>query len=231
VADADQLAQVPPLTGTAQEQRLQFTAWALGRAPAVQPGHETEYSNGGYVAAAAMLERVAGRTAYETLMQQKLFQPLGMTPAFGTPGAGGSGEAWGHVRAGQSWSPLSPDAPGAALPEAANPAGGVKLSGQDLARFLQLHVRALRGDTGLLITPQSAQVLHAVVQDGYALGWADGSDGWGHPLSQYAGSDDASYYGLMALRRDAPVAAAVLVNAYGTAVAADVSAAVNGLLR
>lgn len=230
VTSADQLAQVPPLSGTPAQQRLEFTGWALSRVPAVTPLQQTEYSNGGYIAAGAMLER-AGGAAYETLMQHKLFQPLGMTAVFGAPGEGGASEAWGHVRDGAGrWTPLDPAMPGVALPAAANPAGGVKLSAQDLGRFLQLHVKARSGITGLLITPASAVTLHTAVQDGYGLGWSDGFDLQHRPLGYYAGSDDTSYYALMALRRDAQGAAAVMVNGYGDAVEAEASTAVLRLL-
>ena len=213
-ADAAQLAQVPELAGTALEQRLQFTTWALSRTPAVRPGQQTEYSNGSYVAAAAMLERVTG-VAYETLIQARLFQPLGIAARFGAAGAAGATEAWGHTTLdGRTWQALDPASAEASLPVAANPAGGVKLNGDELGRYLQLHLRALRGQTGLLLKPETATLLHTVVHDGLALGWIAGFDLQRRPLSWHNGSDDTSYYALMAIRLDADGASAVLVNAH-----------------
>lgn len=229
LAEAAQLAQVPPLAGSAREQRVQFLAWALGRVPAVRPRLQSEYSNGGYIAAAAMLERVADRD-YESLIQAKLFGPLGIAATFGAPGAGG-GEAWGHTTTdGRVWHAVDPASAEAALPAVANPAGGAKLSGTELGRYLQVHLRALRGASGLLLTPASAEVLHAVVQDGLALGWVAGFDAARRPLSWHNGSDDASYYALMAIRLDANGASAILINAHGSRIETDASRAVTGLL-
>ena len=228
--DAAQLAEVPELVGTALEQRVQFTAWALSRTPAVQPGRQTEYSNGGYVAAAAMLERVSG-VAYETLIQARLFQPLGISASFGAAGAADNSEAWGHTtRDGRAWQALDPVSAQASLPVAANPAGGAKLNGAELGRYLQLHLRALRGQAGLLLKPDTAKLLHAVVHDGLALGWIAGFDLKRRPLSWHNGSDDASYYALMAIRLDADGASAVLVNAHDAHIESELGRAVTLLL-
>ena len=228
--DSAQLAEVPELSGTPGEQRLQFLAWALAKAPSVQPGRQSQYSNGGFVAAGAMLERV-GAMPYEALIQNKVFQPLGINATFGAAGADGLREAWGHTTSdGRTWTALDPQAPAARFPVAANPAGGVKLSGNELARYLQLHVKALGGATGLLITPASARAVHATVADGFALGWLVGADEKRRPLSFHNGSDDVSYYALMAVRMDAQGAAAVLVNAFGSTVETDLSVATTMLL-
>lgn len=228
--DAAQLAEVPELSGSALQQRLQFTAWALSRTPAVRPGQQTEYSNGGYVAAAAMLERASG-IAYEALIQARLFQPLGIAATFGAAGAAGATEVWGHTSdTRRGWQALDPASAQALLPVAANPAGGAKLNGDELGRYLQLHLRALRGEAGLLLTPASARLLHAVVSDGLALGWIAGVDAQRRPLRWHSGSDDVSYFALMALRTDADAASVVLVNAHDAHVEADLSLAVTQLL-
>ena len=230
LTDGAQFAEVPELLGTPTEQRLQFAVWAVARVPALTPGRKTRYSNGGYAVAGALLERVGG-APYELLIQQKVFGPIGINATFGAAGAGGPREAWGHTTAdGRTWVALDPQAPLAQFPAAANPAGGAKLSGNELARYLQLHVRALRGDGGLLITPANARALHATVQDGFALGWLAGADEKRRPLSFHNGSDDFSYYALMAVRMDAQGAAAVLVNAFGSHVETDLSAATTLLL-
>ena len=58
------------------------------------------YSNLSYVVAAAMAERLTGKS-WETLMHERLFEPLGITTAgFGPPGGSSKGmdQPWGHDR-------------------------------------------------------------------------------------------------------------------------------------
>ena len=207
---AEEIAELPELEGTAQEQRLQLVAWTLARAPAFTPGSSAEYSNGGYVAAAAMLERVSSLD-YEYLLQARVFAPLAATVAFGAPGS--TGGPLGHTSVdGKQWTVIAADDPLAQFPAFANPAGGALLRGADLAAFLQLHLRALGGKRGLLLTPETATTLHTVVQGDYALGWLDGKGLDATPLTWHNGSDDYSYYALMSVSRANGVAAAGAVN-------------------
>ena len=208
-SEAD-LVQLPPLNGTPPQQRLQLVGWALARKPTITPGAGTEYSNGGYVAAAAMLERVAGRP-YEQLLNKEVFAPLGAQVAFGAPGS--TGGPWGHSsRDGRNWTAWDPQDARVGAPDFANPAGGALVRGSDLGRFLQMHLRALRGTGGLLLSPESARELHRMVAADTALGWMAGKDLKGQPLSWHNGSDDLSYSALMAVSADKGVAAAALVN-------------------
>lgn len=226
-SEAD-LAQLPALDGTPTQQRLQLAGWALARKPTITPGAGTEYSNGGYVAAAAMLERVAGRP-YEQLLQQEVFAPLGAQVAFGAPGS--TGGPWGHSsRDGRSWTAWDPQDERVGAPDFANPAGGALVRGSDLGRFLQLHLRALRGTSGLLLSPESARELHRVVAADTALGWMAGKDLQGQPLSWHNGSDDLSYSALMAVSPGKGVAAAALVNGLAPQTEAALSRAVSQMI-
>lgn len=226
----EQIVQLPALTGTPIEQRLQLAAWMLQRASSSQPGVKTQYSNGDYIVAGAMLERAASQP-YELLLQTKVFAPVGSTVSFGAPGAG-SGEPWGHAAgAAGTWQAIDPASPDAAFPSAGNPAGGAKLNGAAWARYLQMHLRAWRGMEGEVLTPATARVLHTVVQDGFALGWEDGKDLEGRAVHWHNGSDDASYYSLMVLSLTADVASGVIVTGYGSKSEADTSEATVRVLR
>ena len=70
------------------------------------------YSNLGYVVAGAMAERVTARS-WESLMQERLFAPLGISSAgFGAPGVPGElDQPWGHQRdpASGNWVPCQLD--------------------------------------------------------------------------------------------------------------------------
>ncbi len=218
----EQIAMLPELEGTARERRLQLVSWSLRRAPI--PG----YSNGGYVAAAAMLERVTSLD-YEGLLQSRLFAPLGASVAFGAPGA--TGGPLGHASSdGRSWTAIAVDDPRAQYPEFANPAGGALLRGSDVGAFLALHLQALRGKQGLLVTPATARTLHTAVQGGYALGWMEGKGADNAALTWHNGSDDFSYYALMSVSTASGVAAAAFVNGLSPATEQALSGVIAQLL-
>ena len=94
------------------------------------------YSNLDYVVAGAMAERVTARS-WESLMQERLFAPLGISSAgFGAPGVPGElDQPWGHQRdpASGNWVPCQLDN-AAAL----GPAGTVHITIGDWAKFLAL---------------------------------------------------------------------------------------------
>src|SRR5439155_26074793 len=112
--------------GTLPQQRLEIARQTLSRPPGIPPDTKYWYSNVGYILAGAVLEHLTGR-AWEDLMRERLFQPLGIsTGGFGRPGtAGKTDQPWGH-------SPLF-----------CGPAGLAHMTVTDWAEFIALH---LRGD-------------------------------------------------------------------------------------
>ena len=70
--------------GTPTQQRQAFPVWVLQRPPAGGAG-QFLYSNGGYGIAGAMAERATGRT-WECLLQERLFDALGITAALAPAG-------------------------------------------------------------------------------------------------------------------------------------------------
>src|SRR5206468_1836196 len=71
--------------GTLPQQRLEIARQALSRPPGIAPDTKYWYSNVGYVLAGAVLEQLTGR-AWEELMRERLFQPLGISSGgFGSP--------------------------------------------------------------------------------------------------------------------------------------------------
>ena len=103
--------------------------------PPAGPVGEFLYSNLGYMVAAAMAESLTEKS-WETLMEEHLFAPLGITTAgFGPPGTHDAvDQPWGHYWSG--WGILTPvqfD-----NPEAVGPAGTVHISIEDWAKFIAL---------------------------------------------------------------------------------------------
>jgi CubicO group peptidase (beta-lactamase class C family) len=172
--------------GTLMEKRRAWAARLLARAPAF-PARTWSYSNVGYVVAGAMLETRA-QTPYETLLQTRIFAPLGMTKSgFGPPGnANLLDEPWGHLSRSSGFEPVSPSSSNAELPRSLAPAGLVHASLDDMARYLGAHLAGERGIDGLL-SASSFRTLHTVVASDYALGWGHtsdlrdlGSEAWTH---------------------------------------------------
>ena len=128
--------------GTLPQQRLEIARQALSRPPGFPPDTKYWYSNAGYILAGAVLEQLTGR-AWEELMRERLFQPLGIsTGGFGPPGtAGKTDQPWGHSSI--LGKPLDPGSPAAQFPLYYGPAGLAHMTITDWARFIALH---LRGD-------------------------------------------------------------------------------------
>ena len=91
------------------------------------------YSHFGYLVVAVMVEQLTGKT-WETLMEERLFSPMGLDSAgFGAPATGGNeDEPWGHQLVQGEWQPTQTDRSSAYAP-----AGGIHLSMADLAKFAQ----------------------------------------------------------------------------------------------
>jgi D-alanyl-D-alanine carboxypeptidase len=204
------LAALPPLSGDLRAQRAQLAAWALAQPPASRPIEQVEYSNAGYVLAAAVIERAANE-GWESLIQRRLFAPLAIRARIGMPGSGGADATWGHARAENGrWVALPPDDLAAELPALLNPAGFVLIDAEGLGRYLQLHLRALAGRPGQLITPAAARRMHTVVAGNFALGWYTVNSATGATRTAHNGSDDLGYLAEMRLDQRAGKACAVV---------------------
>jgi CubicO group peptidase (beta-lactamase class C family) len=228
------VASVPALAGSGVEQRLAFSAWALARPPSTAPG-QYSYSNGGYVVASAMAERASGEP-WETLITTRLLQPLQIQSTFGWPAQDDPSQPWGHQLLDGRLVPHDPHDPAGQFPLYLWPAGNLSTSMADYARFLQLHLRGLRGDAALLQagtfrklhTPVGGEINAA--GDGYALGWAVARSRIGGVTTSYHDGSADTFYLSAALQADRDVAAAVVTNAGGDGAATGCGVAVIQLL-
>jgi CubicO group peptidase (beta-lactamase class C family) len=153
-----------------REQRRMLVEGVVSRPPVHAPGTKYLYSNAGYAIAGAMAERVMDR-AWEDLMRERLFAPLGMASAgFGAPGTKGTvDEPLGHRANG------SPVEVGvyADNPAAIGPGGTVHCTMGDWARFVALHVEGDRGRARLLKADTFTKLHTPAPGPGekYAMGW------------------------------------------------------------
>jgi CubicO group peptidase (beta-lactamase class C family) len=163
------------LKGTAIEQRHAFLERVLAEPPRFEPGTRHEYSNAGGAIAGAIAERI-GNARYSRLVQELVFARLGGQAGFGNPGLAATPQPWGHTRTLLGTVEVSPGDPVYTTPLAIEPAGDVSLSPQDYGRFLQLHLRGLRGRDDVL-KGTTVQDLHRQVAPvnpslGFAMGWS-----------------------------------------------------------
>ena len=135
--------------------------------PPGSPIGEFSYSNAGYMVAAAMAEKLTGQS-WETLIDERLFTPLGMSSAgFGVPGTRGEvDQPWNHHRDSSGmWKPIQLNYGGPLAP-----AGNVHTSLEDLAKFIALQFPHKR--PAILSREQLDELLIPIPGDyGGAAGW------------------------------------------------------------
>ncbi len=170
-------------------QRLKYLDATINQAPS--KAGEFSYSNAGYIIAGAIMERVTGK-AWEALIRERLFKPLGMTSAgFGPPSkANMTDQPWGHVFADGHYKPRYGD-----NPPALGPAGTVHCSIADYLKFADLHASGGKRPAGLL-TPELAEKLRTPPAGAtYAMGWGTGNRGWAKgTVMTHAGSNTMNYF-------------------------------------
>jgi len=156
---------LPDWQGTAEQRRRAFTTWLLRRPPATPVG-KYSYSNAGYVIAARMATEVSGRP-WRRLVRSLVFRPLGVRTWFGWP-ADQPGEPWGHWLVRGRLRPAAPDA--YRFPDLVAPAGDIAVRPRGYLRFLQVHLRGLRGHDTRLLRASTIRFMHRPV-GAYAMGW------------------------------------------------------------
>jgi len=160
-------ATIPPFTGTPAQQRQAFAHMLLTRPP-FGPAGIYRYSNAGYAVAAAIAERVTGKT-WEQLMQQRVFGPLKIRAAYGWPLLSGDGEPWGHRIKNGVVTPHNPS-DHYRVPTVLAPAGDVSMSILDYSVFARLHLAGLENIDGSVLSAAEIQRLHQPVLK-YSSGW------------------------------------------------------------
>jgi CubicO group peptidase (beta-lactamase class C family) len=158
-----------------------------------EPGKEHLYSNWGYALAGHMLEQVWD-APWETLMKQRVFEPLGITHA-GFGGAGTPGkidQPWPHNRDGKPTDKNGPDMDNAAV---LGPAGTVHMPLSDWAKFIAEHLAGRAGKGKLLKTTASYEHLHTATQsvEPYAFGWLAVERPWGGHVLNHNGSNTMNH--------------------------------------
>lgn len=180
------------LTGTPKGQRVVALRMAAMTPLSSAPGTKYEYSNLGYVIAAAMAERVMVHQ-WEDEIRTAIFTPLGMTSAgfggLGTPGK--IDQPWPHTGNGQ---PTGMNGELVDNPEVMGPAGTVHCSLADWSKFIADRLSGLAGH-GRLLAPEMYKRLHTPPFGGnYAFGWLVTERPWGGgTVYTHAGSNTMNF--------------------------------------
>lgn len=164
--------------GTAAEARRKFVEHVLNEPPIGKVG-ESRYSNASYVLAGAIAE-LAGGAPYESLMEQYVFQPLGMTRSgFGRPrNAERPTEPWQHVRRGDNYQPIPVrDMPAERVMAAP---GGAHCPIGDFARFAVYKLAAARGNYALIQPATAEAARKALGRESFGDGEEFGGTPWLH---------------------------------------------------
>ncbi len=165
--------------------RLNYVREALSMAPEGPPGASFIYPNNGFVIAAMLAEQRTGE-AWEKLVRDEVFKPLGMESAgFGpppSPNAKAPENPIGHRDAWLGRQPITVGAgPDADNPAVLGPAGRAHMTLADLTAFGLAHARGLAGSADALpgyLTAESWRLLHTPPAGGdYAVGWVRRADG------------------------------------------------------
>ncbi len=206
------------------EQRQEVTAWALQQAPTNAKG-TFNYSNTGYIMAAAMVDKLTSRS-YEDLLFERVLHPLGITSAgfgpMGTPGR--EDQPLQHTARYLAVEP----GPSADNPPIYNSAGRLHMSIGDWARYIHW-VLACEAGHPTLVRSETAQILTTGVtampgEGVYAMGWAIVDRPWANGKAiTHSGSNTMNLaVAWLAPNRTFAVIAATNIYADKTAAAMDI---------
>ncbi|MCK6453387.1 MAG: beta-lactamase family protein [Alphaproteobacteria bacterium] len=170
-----------------------------------KPGERFEYANMGYLLASAMLERAAGRT-WEEMIVERIFAPLGLrTAGLGPQARPGRVDApLGHVaREGAPPKPMLAG-PNGDVPAVLGPAGNAHMSILDFARWAAWNAGEGRRGPGL-VRAETLKKLHTKAIDipprpdaapgtpglgSYGFGWGTVSEPFApEPILYHGGSN------------------------------------------
>jgi CubicO group peptidase (beta-lactamase class C family) len=228
VPDPEVWPQIVSLTGPMIQQRHAMLELILAQPPIAEPGRQMVYTNFGYVVAGAMAERVTGQE-WEALMRSMLFEPLGMTTA--GFGVFDPDQPWGHMDDDAGCHSIEPGFD-ADNPPVIGPAATVHSAMGDWGRYAALHLRGARGESGLLLTPESFRELHRDrYRQGYGLGWSRVQSEWAKGVAlMHAGANSYWYAEIwIAPARDAAFLVAANCGCLGALQAC--SMALNAMIR
>lgn len=159
------MEKIPSAYPDPTEQRREVTKLALNLEPIAEPGTKVIYSNVGWPIIGYILELAAGQS-YEELVQEWIFEPLGMTTARigGWPASESEPEQpRGHYIGRDSSRTPTPQPLDDVYVLSAwmNPSGGVHCNIHDFALYVREHLLGLQGN-GKLLGQEEYETMHSI---------------------------------------------------------------------
>lgn len=197
-----------------EQERARLCTLLLTRAPEGTVG-QYNYSNLGYVAAAAMIEK-RGKRPFERLMQDRVFNPLGMTSTEFYSAARlkrtRTPLLWGHQQDGGE--PIRPGSSGAENPTVYAGCGTIRTTMDDWAKYIAWHLQ--ESAAPVLKQDDTLRRLHEGVADRgppgqtYGFGWIGFRSRFGRTL-QHTGNN-TNQFSLVWVMPEAKRATLVITN-------------------
>ena len=212
---------IPDFKGTKQEKRSQFGKFVLTLNPVkIDSAHKFNYSNAGYTLATLMLEKVKQKS-WEQLVEKVFNKDLKLNVKFSWPENQNIKDTWGHSFENDKLAPV-PSNTDYHL-DFTEPAGDINIKLKDYAKFIQLNLKGLNGNSNYL-TAKTYQFIHKGI-DNYALGWYNIYEN-GKELSTHSGTA-GTYYTLVHIDRVNGKAYIIFTNSFS----ADTQQGVRTLMR
>lgn len=163
----------------AKKDRELVTKFILKQAPRYKAKTDHHYSNLGYIIAGHILERLTNST-WEQLITTHLFKPLNMNSCgFGVTSSSDNKSplnTWGHKLFNKTFYSIHGD-----NSKYFAPAGNIHCNMTDWSKYLQIHLKALKGEAKIL-SIRSFKKLHTIYPSPKAQytfgGWARVSQNW-----------------------------------------------------
>jgi CubicO group peptidase (beta-lactamase class C family) len=179
--------------------------------PSQPPGTVFQYFNANYTILGLLVEQVSG-LAYDTYLQEHIFEPLEMKRSFTDPLAAGSlGLAQGHTQ--MLGFPLPRQQPHLAFDL---PAGFIITTAEDMAHYLIAQGNEGRYEERQILTPYWMTVMHQPLDEigsSYAMGW-ESSTIDGTRTIQHSGGLE-TFYARAVLLPEQDYGLAILINQNG----------------
>ncbi|UCD19276.1 MAG: beta-lactamase family protein [candidate division WOR-3 bacterium] len=208
----EEFARLPEFVGDKIERRRAFVEWLLQQAPVeLDTVRGYQYSNAGYGIAAAMLEKVSGKS-WEQLMADEVFKPIGIDGKIGWPAHAEADQPWGHYFDSDSGRVFPHDPHDEyQLPDIASAAGDVSISILDYTKFLQVNLLGLN-DKDTILTAATYSFLHPCIDSTmqYGMGWGL-REHEGQKVSRHNGSA-GTFYCTALVFREKDLALGVMMN-------------------
>jgi len=166
------LGSSPQLSAkTPTEMREEFVSKLLQEEPLERP----QYSNGGYGALALIAEKATGME-FKALMQEYVFDRLGMTtariaPTGSTGQFGSKGQPFMHRRSDNGFVPVEIDSPMTMYHALQGAGAGIAMSIEDFVKFGRFHLDGMQGRARLISQETFDEIHRAPEGKSYANGW------------------------------------------------------------